>query len=139
MEERGRGMRWDGVCGCSLGEGALLGREGANGEKGFPASGEEASLQERRGDGGRGACEGGGPLGQELLPFGGALGEEGVSLPAKEGSALERWKGTGGLKRSLRAGVPGRGWGALRGELAEEGNDTTPEGSAGARKRFWRR
>lgn len=93
MEERGCGMRWDGVCGCSLGEGALLGREGANGEKGFPASGEEASLQERRGDGGRGACEGGGPLGQELLPFGGALGEEGVSLPAKEGSALERNRG----------------------------------------------
>lgn len=86
--EVGRGV-W-----CSLGEGALLGREGANGGKGFPVSREEAPLlQELRGDGGREACEGGGPLGQGLLPFGGALGEEGASLPAEEGPALEGTRG----------------------------------------------
>lgn len=70
-------MRWDGVCGCSLGEGALLGREGANGEKGFPASREETPLQELRGDGGRGACGAGiaafcgGPWGGGSQPPGG--------------------------------------------------------------------
>lgn len=130
-------MRWDGMWGCSLGEGALLGREGANGEKGFPGSREEAPLEQLGGDGGRGACEGGESLGQGLLPFGRALEEEGGSLPAEEGPALERWRGAGGLRRSLRAGAPGSRWGALRGEPGEEGNDTTPEGSAGALKRFW--
>lgn len=90
------------------------GRERANGEKGFPASREENPLQEFRGDGGRGACEGGGPLGQGLLPFVGVLGEEGVSLPAEEGPALERWRGTGGLRRSLRAGITESGAGGSK-------------------------
>lgn len=64
------------------------GREGANGEKGFPATREEAPEQEGRGNGGRRACEGGGALGQGLLPSGGGLGEEGVRLPVEEGPAL---------------------------------------------------
>lgn len=48
--EVGRGV-W-----CSLGEGALLGREGANGGKGFPALRKEAPLQEL------GGMEVGGPV-----------------------------------------------------------------------------
>lgn len=53
-------------------------------------------LQESGGNGGRGVCEGGGPLRQGLLPFGGAFGEEGVSLRVEEGPALERWRELGG-------------------------------------------
>lgn len=105
MEERGCGMRWDGVCGCSLREGALLGREGANGEKSFPAPREEALLEELGGDGGRGACEGEGSRGQGLLPFGGALGEEGVSLPAEEGPALEPEGNRGAEENSAGRGT----------------------------------
>lgn len=67
------------------GGGCLAGEEGRGWRRGFPAPEEGASLQESRG------MEVGVPApGQGLLPFGGALGEEGVILPAEEGPALER-------------------------------------------------
>lgn len=93
------------------GERCLAGEGGKGWRRGFPTSEEEASSAgERGGDGGRGACEGGEPLRQGLLPFGGAFGEEGVSLPVEEGPALER---AGGLRRSL--GRDGEmGWPGVR-------------------------
>lgn len=107
------GVGW-GV-GVLAGGGCLAGEGGKGWRRGFPESREAAFLQESRGDGGRGACEGGGSLGQGLLPFVGAFGEEGVSLPEEEGPVLECWRGAGGLRRSLWAGVPGTGWGAAGG------------------------
>lgn len=48
---RGWCMGWDRVCGCLLGEGALLGREGGKGwRRGFLVSEEEASSAGERGE-----------------------------------------------------------------------------------------
>lgn len=119
------------MCGCSLGEGALLRREGANGEKGFPASREETPLQELRGDGGRGAS------GAGTAAFWGGPWGGGSQPPGGERRDL-RWRleGNRGTEEVSAGRGAETGAGALRGDRGQEGNDTAPEGSAGLGKDF---
>lgn len=78
MEERSWGpgwcMGWDGVWGCLLGEGALLGREGRDGEGASLNLGKQPFCRRAEGMEVGGPVKVGGPWGRDCCLLGGPLG-----------------------------------------------------------------